>query len=829
MVNEKVSSLKKFLFIQISIMSKTQSFYETIDQVVTYGIEKRILHLYTSDVPFNGTQIEINGRKVLNFGSCSYLGLEFDKRLKEGAKNAIDKYGTQFSESRAYVSLGIYRKLEQLLEEIFDASCVVVPTTTLGHIASIPVVVEDDHAVILDQQVHNSVQTAVQLVKARGVHIELVRHNRMDLLEERIKELSNKFSKVWYMADGIYSMFGDCTPVETIFEFLQRYPKFNFYVDDAHGMSIHGPHGRGYVLAERDIHPKMILATSLNKAFASGGGALVFGNPELARKVGTVGGPLLSSGPMQPSGVGAAIAAARIHLSDEIIEMQERLKDNIRFASLLIKKFHLPIISEPGAAIFFIGVSLPKLGHNVVRRMLDRGYYVNLGVFPTVPMKKTGIRFTITRLHTFSEIEGMISALAEELPKAMKEENITFDEIYKAFRIPLPNEISATIKNAVSKETVTLEHFETIHQISKEAWNKIFEGKGSFDWNGLALLEKAFSGNERCEDNWRFDYFLIKDNNGKILVATFFTTALWKDDMLSPASVSEQVEAKRKVDPYYLTGKVVCSGSLITEGEHLYCDFESPKFKEAMQLLFKHVYEMQDSVDANHIVFRDFHSLNEQLDHLMVDNGFFRINMPEAYEINDLTWKGKGEYFQSLSLNSKRHLTKKVFRHFNRFKVEVIEGKVGEKELDHWYRLYKNVKEKSFELNTYALPRKLFSCICENEYWEVLRLTIEDVYLEGQACCVVFCYKSGDAYIPMIIGLDYTFNKQFGIYRQALYRLILRAKELGKSKVMLGFSAGIEKKKLGAKEASTYAYMHIRDTFDLEVLSSFSAKEAHGQ
>jgi len=813
-------------------MSKTQSFYETIDQVVTYGIEKKILHLYTSDIPFNGTQIEINGRKVLNFGSCSYLGLEFDKRLKEGAKMAIDKYGTQFSESRAYVSLGIYRELEQLLAKIFDASCVVVPTTTLGHIACIPVVVEDDHAVIMDQQVHNSVQTAVQLVKARGVHIELLRHNRMDLLEERIKELSHKFSKVWYMADGIYSMFGDCTPVESIYEFLRIYPKFNFYVDDAHGMSIHGPHGRGYVLASRNIHHKMILATSLNKAFASGGGALLFGDDELARKVGTVGGPLLSSGPMQPSGVGAAIAAARIHLSDEIGQMQERLKDNIKFASLLLKKFHLPVISEPGAAIFFVGVSLPKLGHNVVRRMLDRGYYVNLGVFPTVPMKKTGIRFTVTRLHTFSEIEGMISALARELPLAMKEENVNFKEIYKAFRIPLPNEtlsMSSKLKNDASKETVTLEHFQTIHHISKEAWNELFEGKGSFDWNGLALLEKAFSGNERCEDNWSFDYILIKDTYGKIIVATFFTTALWKDDMLSPASVSEQVEAKRKADHYYLTGKVICAGSLITEGEHIYCDFESPQFEEAMQLLFKQVYELQDSVDANHIVFRDFHSLHEQLDHLMVDNGFFRINMPGTYFINDLRWKDSSEYFKGLSLNSKRHLTKKVLRHFNRFKQEVIEDKISEKELDHWYRLYKNVKEKSFELNTFSLPRKLFSGICEDRRWEVLRLTIEDVYLEGQACCVVFCYKSGDSYIPMIIGLDYTFNKQFGIYRQALYRLVLRAKELGKSKILLGFSAGIEKKKLGAKEQDTFAYMHARDTFDLEVLNSFSVQGSNRQ
>jgi 7-keto-8-aminopelargonate synthetase-like enzyme len=83
-------------------MSKTNSFYDTVDQIVTYGIEKNILHLFTEDLPFEGKKIRINGKQVLNFGSCNYLGLEFDARLKAGAIKVIEKYGTQFSESRGF-------------------------------------------------------------------------------------------------------------------------------------------------------------------------------------------------------------------------------------------------------------------------------------------------------------------------------------------------------------------------------------------------------------------------------------------------------------------------------------------------------------------------------------------------------------------------------------------------------------------------------------------------------------------------------------------------------------------------------------------------------
>src|SRR5437588_7424735 len=268
-------------------MKNSNSFYDSIDQIITYGVHQGILHLCNEDTNFNGNTLLLKGREVVNFGSCSYLGLEFDPRLKEGAKEAIDRYGTQFSESRAYVSLKLYEELEASFQDIFEQSCVVTQTTSLGHIANLPVLVNDHDAIIMDHQVHNSVQTAVNLLKAKGITVELLRHNRMDMLEDRIKELRTRHRKIWYLADGIYSMFGDACPLEDIYSLLNRYEEFFFYVDDAHGMSIYGKHGRGYVLGKKEMHPKMVMATSLAKAFATGGAVMVYPNPELARKVRT--------------------------------------------------------------------------------------------------------------------------------------------------------------------------------------------------------------------------------------------------------------------------------------------------------------------------------------------------------------------------------------------------------------------------------------------------------------------------------------------------------------------------------------------------------------
>lgn len=207
---------------------------DTVDQIISDGVKRGILHLYTDDDRLNGNHIVLKGKEVVNFGSCSYLGLEFDPRLKEASKAAIDNYGTQFSESRAYVSVKLYKELEELFYKLFDAPCVITPTTTLGHISNIPVLMSSTDAIITDQQVHNSVTTAVKLLSASRTHVEVLRHNRMDLLEERIKLLRNKHEKIWYLADGIYSMFGDTAPMDDLYRLLDTYPQFHLYIDDAH-------------------------------------------------------------------------------------------------------------------------------------------------------------------------------------------------------------------------------------------------------------------------------------------------------------------------------------------------------------------------------------------------------------------------------------------------------------------------------------------------------------------------------------------------------------------------------------------------------------------
>ena len=208
---------------------------ESVNAILNNSRRLGVTHLVTEDERFDGSHIHINGNELVNFGSCSYLGLELDQRLKDAGKEAIDKYGMQFSSSRAYVSVGLYNELEILFEKMFGQPTILAPTVTLGHLANIPVLVGDDDAVVMDVQAHSSVQMAVDLLKVRRVHAEIIRHNRLDILEEKIKELSSLHKKIWYMADGVYSMYGDFLPVTELLELMNKYPQLHVYVDDAHG------------------------------------------------------------------------------------------------------------------------------------------------------------------------------------------------------------------------------------------------------------------------------------------------------------------------------------------------------------------------------------------------------------------------------------------------------------------------------------------------------------------------------------------------------------------------------------------------------------------
>lgn len=123
-------------------METQPNWVTSIDRIIDMGLSHGLAQRTTEDEVFNGRTICLNGRHVLNFALCSYLELEQDSRLKQGTIDAVTRYGTQFAISRAYMSATPYTELEVLLEELFEGHVLATPTTTLGHIAALPVLIQ---------------------------------------------------------------------------------------------------------------------------------------------------------------------------------------------------------------------------------------------------------------------------------------------------------------------------------------------------------------------------------------------------------------------------------------------------------------------------------------------------------------------------------------------------------------------------------------------------------------------------------------------------------------------------------------------------------------
>ena len=400
---------------------KTKSNWVTaIDKIVIAGVSHGLAQRTTEDEFYNGRTICLNGKHMLNFALCSYLGLELDSRLKQGTIDAVTRYGTQFAVSRNYLSATPYTELEAMLEELFEGYALATPTTTLGHMAALPVLIQEGDVIVLDQMVHNSVQTAAKLVQAQGIPVETLLHCNLEMLEERINTLIKKYRHVWFLTDGVYSMFGDLAPVEELGKLLNRYEQLHLYFDDAHGMSWIGKHGRGYVLDCLPIQERMVVATSLCKAFAAGGGVLIFPNSRMHRQVKNCGGPMIFSGPIQPPMLGAALASARIHLSPEIVQLQKELQQRVSLCNRLLEEYDLPLAVSSQSPIFYIKLGLPNVAGKMVKRLMDEGFYTNHAVYPAVSRRKSGVRFILTRHLSEEDIHSLVEAIARNLPLALE-------------------------------------------------------------------------------------------------------------------------------------------------------------------------------------------------------------------------------------------------------------------------------------------------------------------------------------------------------------------------------------------------------------------------
>lgn len=814
----------------------TSDYLATVAQIHEEGRRRGVLFRVAEDDTLRGRTVRLDGRDLVSFSSCSYLGLEFDPRLAQGVMDAVQRYGTQFSSSRGYVSAPLYGELEEHLDALFGGYALVAPSTSLGHQMVLPVLATERDAIVVDNQAHRSLQMAATLARAGGATVETIRHRALDeQAVETVLRLARRHRTVYFACDGVYSMYGDLAPFGLLRQVLDAAPNVRLYVDDAHGMSWAGRHGRGLFLSRMPQDERIVLGTSLVKAFSAGGGVFVFHTREEREHVRMRGGPYVFSGPLQPPMMGAALASARIHLSDEIETHQARYRDRAALTNALLAEHGLPLLSRNEGPIFFLPIGRAEAAMQVSERLMDEGHYVTISTYPSVPTRRAGIRLTITALHTPAEIRAVVESLARHVPRALEEHGVSGEELHALFHNALPLESRegarlATVRGAASDASVSpeapaprthdfrLEVHETAEALDGAEWATLMAGRGAASRDALRAAEALFDGSRaEPEHRWTFRYFLVRDPAGRVVAATWATRALMKDDMLSQERVSREVERlRREEDPYLLSSEVLMMGSFLSEGDHLYLDGERD-WRGALRVLVDGLLAQARAWGVSSVVLRDLPGDDGEMDAWMGAADFLKVPQMDSMRL-----AGAGvDEDRLLAAASKR--TRRFLRELvdqsPPYRMAVHRGGgpgLSPAECAHLHALYLNVAARNLRINVFTLPADLVAAFLASPAWEVVTLHLDAAAggpEDGRAVAWYAAHQSGGHYAVFLCGVDYAFvhDREYGAYRQLLLAMTRRAREAGAHTLHWGMDAETEKARFGATAHSTCAYVLVRD------------------
>ncbi len=352
------------------------------------------------------TEVLIDGKKVLMFGSNSYLGLTNHPKVKEAAKAAIDKYGTGCAGSRFLNgTLDIHIKLEKKLAELVGKEGALCYSTGFQvNLGVVSLLAGRHDYLLLDELDHASIIEGSRLSFSKVLKFA---HNDMDSLEAKLK-LCNRDSLKLIVADGIFSMEGDIIKLPKVVRLADKY-NASIMIDDAHSLGVLGKHGSG-TASHFGLTGKVdLIMGTFSKSFASLGG-FIAADKEVINFIKHNSRTLIFSASMTPASAAAVLA------SIEIMENEpDRIKHLWDITAFALKGFKSAGFdtgkSETPIIPLFIRDDIKAL--QLTQILLTDGVFVNPVVSPAVPKEDCLIRYSLMATHTNKQVEISIEKISK--------------------------------------------------------------------------------------------------------------------------------------------------------------------------------------------------------------------------------------------------------------------------------------------------------------------------------------------------------------------------------------------------------------------------------
>jgi 8-amino-7-oxononanoate synthase len=373
--------------------------------------------------------VEMEGAERIMLGSNNYLGLTGDERVMQGARDALEQYGTGLTGSRLLNgTIPLHLELEREIAEWMGTEDAIVFST--GHQANLGVlgtILEVGDTVIADSGDHASILDGCLLSRAK---LRPFRHNRLDKLEKALQRAQTDGGGVLVVVDGVFSMEGDIAPLREICDLCERYGA-RLMVDEAHGAGVLGARGAGTAeLFGVEDRVDLRMGT-FSKSLASCGG-FVAGSQEVVEYLRIQSRAFLFTASAVPAAVGAALAALRVMRSADGPPLLRAVLDNARHLRDGLEALGYAVVAPQS---LMVAGGEPLSGPGVVdgtvvtpivpvlvgddwkaallwKALYDEGVFVNTALHPAVPPGGALLRTSVMATHDREVLDRALAVFA---------------------------------------------------------------------------------------------------------------------------------------------------------------------------------------------------------------------------------------------------------------------------------------------------------------------------------------------------------------------------------------------------------------------------------
>lgn len=362
--------------------------------------------------------VTVKGKKQIMIGSNNYLGLTHHPYVKEAAIKAVEKYGTGCTGSRFLNgNLNIHEELdEKLADYLGHEKAIVFSTGMQANLGALSALCGPKDLMLFDSENHASIIDSSRL--SLGTTFKY-KHNDMSSLEELLESNVNRFNRVIIVADGVFSMTGDVMKLPEVVALAKKYGAY-VYVDDAHGLGVMGPQGRGtmhhFELA-REVDFNM---GTFSKSFASIGG-VISGSKDAIDYVRHSARSFMFSASMPPAAVATVSACIDMVTTDPSI--LNNLWDNVAFMREGFKELGFYTYGSQTPIIpIFIGDDMKAV--KMTKFLENHGIFCTPVLPPAVPRGEALIRTSYMSSHNREDLATVLQVFAEakkvfEIPSAI--------------------------------------------------------------------------------------------------------------------------------------------------------------------------------------------------------------------------------------------------------------------------------------------------------------------------------------------------------------------------------------------------------------------------